>query len=120
MGKASRDKGKRGEREVAHLWRQYGWHAERTRQAEGDNDPDVRVRVGEGHPEVPIWVEVKRYQKIAAVKWLGQAFREAHFSHVPALFMREDEGAWVTMVSSEFFLECLAYHPKYQSLSHQD
>ena len=54
MGKTSRDKGKRGEREVASLLRSYGYDTHRGQQYHGGKDsPDVVGLPG-------IHIEVKR------------------------------------------------------------
>jgi hypothetical protein len=120
MGRSQREKGKRGEREVAQLFRRAEYSAERTRQSEGDHDPDVRVRRGEGHPEIPLWVEVKRHKAIAACRFMDQALEEAHVGYTPAVFLREDEGEWLTMISSEFFLELLTHHPRFKGIAHEN
>lgn len=114
MGKSQREKGKAGEREVAHLFRKAGYWAERTRQSDGTNDPDVQVRLGEGMREAPISVEVKRRAKVAALRFLEQAAADAHPGREPVVFLREDGNTeWAVLVPAPFFMALLAEHPSF-------
>ena len=116
MGKHQREKGKRGEREVAHLFRKAGYCAERTRQSDGSVDPDVRVRDREGGLEVPIWVEVKRRTKVGVHRFVEQAQEEAKPSGAaPVVFYREDGCTdWSVVLDAETFLKLLSKHPIYR------
>lgn len=95
MGKASRDKGKRGEREaaasVSHHWNAAG--ARRSQQFCGrDGDADLTGVPG-------MHLEVKRYARIAAIDFLEQAEMDAASGNVPVVLMREDTSTeWVAMV----------------------
>ncbi len=68
MGKASRDKGARGEREAAVFLQQWFPKAERgVNQARGGIDgPDVEGVYG-------LWTEVKRIGSALPEKWISQA-----------------------------------------------
>lgn len=116
MGRSQREKGKRGEREVAHLWRRHGYWAERTRQSRGDHDPDVRVRGADGE-EVEVHVEVKRPARCAALGYLDQAAKDAAVSPFPTLpivFVRRDGDAeWSAILPAEALLAILEDHPAY-------
>jgi len=87
MGKASRDKGKRGEREaaaqIAHYWGATG--ARRAQQFAG---------VGTGTADLVgvdgLSVEVKRYARIACLDWLEQAELSGTPGTVPVVVFRED------------------------------
>ena len=110
MGKASRDKGKRGEREVVDLFKARGLRARRTAQVDGGLSSDVLV---EDRPS--LHVEVKRYAKVAAVRFLEQAERDAAAradltgkDREPVLFFREDGGPWRVMLNPDLFLDLLA------------
>lgn len=109
MGKASRDKGKRGEREVVNLHKEAGIDARRTAQVDGGLSSDVLLTA---LPEVH--VEVKRYSKIAACRFLEQAERDAAARaklvgrpRRPVLFLREDSGDWCVMMRPEILMQLL-------------
>ena len=95
MGKHSRQKGKRGEREaaaqIAHHWGAVG--ARRSVQFCGRaGDADLTGVEG-------LHCEVKRYARIAALDFLEQAQLEAEPGNVPVVLMREDcETDWTVML----------------------
>ncbi len=107
MGKASRDKGKRGELEAAKLWRR--WFPDCKRrfgQARygGSEAPDI----GSTEMNKHYYVEVKRYKKITdgMVKrlyratlvdwclWADQNIDDNVPHPLPFLMFREDNSAW--------------------------
>lgn len=100
MGKLSRDKGKRGEREVAKLLRDHGFDgAQRGRQYQGgDDSPDVRGLPG-------FHVEVKRVEKFALYDALEQAEAEGAEDDIPVVFHRRSGKPWVVVLYAEDFLE---------------
>lgn len=93
MGRASREKGKRGEREardmVRSLWRSS--ECSRAAQVSGKLSADV---VG-GPPGLHI--EVKRYAAIGATRWLEQATRDGD-GLLPVVLCREDHGEWMVLL----------------------
>lgn len=90
MGKASRDKGKRGEREVASLLRSYGYDAHRGVQYQGGKDsPDVI-----GLPKVHI--EVKRTERLDLYGALAQSKGDAG-GDMPIVIHRRNECEWVVI-----------------------
>lgn len=103
MSKASRDKGKRGEQEVARIVRHFlpdladevrrGWQCR-----EGDDAPDV-----EG---LPWWIEVKRRKSIALHRWYEQG-NAATDGRPVALVHREDRGRWLVTIDFEDWLMTL-------------
>ena len=71
MGKPSRDKGKRGEREIAGLLRDYGYDARRGVQYHGGADsPDVVGLPG-------VHIEVKRTETLSLYPAMEQAKHDA-------------------------------------------
>ena len=98
----SRRKGKRGELEVAALWRENDFQARRGQQHRGAGDsPDVIV------DDAPVTVEVKLRQKLnvegALRKCCGEA-AEVGGHQIPALFHRRDNEGWkVTLRHEDFF-----------------
>ena len=92
MGKSSREKGKRGEREFAAFLRDLGIEARRTQQFSGkEGTADVSSSLEGVH------IEVKRYAGIAALRFLEQAEKDADPASIPIVAMREDRGEWVMM-----------------------
>jgi Holliday junction resolvase len=96
MGRTSREKGKRGEREFARLLAGLGFEARRTQQFSGrEGTADVASSIPGVH-----W-EVKRYARIAAMRFLEQADRDRTDDALPVVAMREDSGPWVVMIKAD-------------------
>lgn len=104
----SKRKGKRGELEVAAIFKDYGLDAHRTAQVDGTLSADVVV---EEHPE--LHVEVKLNKRIAAMRFMDQAQGDAAADArggTPAravVFMREDLGGWMVMLPAEDYMDLL-------------
>lgn len=102
MGKFSREKGKRGEREFASLCRQEGYDARRTAQVRGDRDGAADV---EGLPG--IHVEVKRVEHLNIDDALDQARHDAEAKHdgsLPIVAHRRNHTRWkITMDAADWF-----------------
>ena len=73
MGKYSKDKGKRFEREVAGLFRDYGYNAHRTAQFKGNTGDAGDV---EGIPG--IHVECKHQERMNLYDWMSQSRFDAN------------------------------------------
>lgn len=88
----SRDKGKRGELEAAHLLKEYGYDARRGQQYAGANgDPDVVGLPG-------IHLEIKRVEKLNIDDALSQSIRDAKEEEVPVVMHRKNRTEWkITM-----------------------
>ena len=99
MSKFSRDKGKRGEREVALILREHGFEARRGQQYCGANgDADV---VG-----VPgLHIEVKRTEKFRMYQALDQAINDAREDELPVVFTRKNNCDWVACLRLDDFME---------------
>ncbi len=94
----SRQKGARGERELAAIFRDYGYPARRGQQYCGANgDADVIGLPG-------IHVECKRVEKLNLIDAIRQAVRDAKRGELPAVFHRRDRCEWlVTMRLEDWF-----------------
>lgn len=93
MGKAQREKGKRGEREAAKALEEHmGIKARRSAQATGQTgQPDLDCKAD-------IHCEVKVRKSIAACRYYEQAERDCLPKRVPFVLMREDRGEWFVMI----------------------
>lgn len=98
MAKMSRDKGKRGEREVAGLLRCHGFDSRRGVQYQGGPDsPDVVGLPG-------FHIEVKRTERLSIYPAMDQAADECKAGEVPVVFHRTNGSYWLTIIEAEQFL----------------
>ncbi len=99
MGKPSRDKGKRGEREVARKLAEHGYDARRGQQYCGaSGDADVIGLPG-------IHIEVKRTEKFHMYDALDQAKHDAREGEVPVVFHRKNNCDWVVVMDANDWIE---------------
>lgn len=90
MGKMSREKGKRGEREVAAILRDFGYDAKRGQQFKGGpNSPDVLGLPG-------VHIEVKRVERLQLYDAISQAKRDAG-NDLPVVLHRKNGCEWVAI-----------------------
>ena len=91
MGKTSRDKGKRGERELAGKLRQHGFDTRRGVQYHGGPDsPDVIGLEG-------IHIEVKRTERLSLYDALSQSKADAAPGEMPVVMHRRNNCEWVVI-----------------------
>lgn len=94
-GKMSRDKGKRGERELAKILKGFGYDTRRGQQYCGANgDADVVGLPG-------IHIECKRVEKLNLYDALDQAARDAKGEELPAVFHRKNDCKWIVSMYLE-------------------
>ena len=92
MGKASRDKGKVGEREVANILISLGFPARRTAQYCGNTgDASDVVGVDGFH------LEVKRCETIRLPEWIAQAERDCG-GKIPVVLFRRSKEPWRAVI----------------------
>ena len=98
MGKSSKDKGKRGERELAAFLRSHGFNAERgaSQCKGGEDNPDVVGLPG-------FHCEVKRYKAPQCQAWFDQAASDC-VDATPIVFVRGDRRPWLVILAAEEFL----------------
>ena len=105
QGKRSRDKGKRGEREVAKIFQKAGFHARRSVQYNGRPGTAADV-VG-----IPgLHIEVKLVEKESIRAWYRQAQRDAHASpgeEMPVIVHRKSREPWLVTMSLEDFIKTI-------------
>ena len=106
IGKASREKGKRGEREVAKIFRDAGYaEAHRTSQYCGKTGDASDVTGVPG-----LHLEVKFVEKEAVRSWYGQAVRDAEAAgrgDTPVVIHRKTHEDWLVTLSLDDFIEIL-------------
>ena len=101
MGKMSRDKGKRGEREVAKLLKQYGYDARRGQQYCGaSGDADVVGLPG-------VHIEVKYVECLDVKKALEQAVSDARKGDIPAVFHKQNRKPLNVIMRTQDFVKFL-------------
>ena len=99
QGRASKDKGKVGEREVAALLKEYGFVARRGQQFSGRGDaPDVV------HNMQGLHIEVKRTERLSLYEALEQAREDMNEGSVPVIFHRRSRKEWVVVLPASDFL----------------
>lgn len=93
----SRDKGKRGELELAKKLKEYGYDTRRGQQYCGSNgDADVVGLPG-------IHIECKRVEKLNLYDAMSQSVSDAKENEMPAVFHRKNNCEWlVTMRFDDF------------------
>lgn len=102
MGKASREKGKRGERELAALLTEAGFPAERAQQYKGNAGSfDVTCPSLE---RLGLVIEVKNVARPTIGPWLAKAEEDAGPLQEPVVFWRKPRGRWYAILPAEAFL----------------
>lgn len=100
MARAERDKGARGEREVAQIFREHGFDCDRV-----PNSGGLRLK-GDLYGDLPVHVEVKRTERLRLWTALRQAADEAG-DGVPVLVFRRNRAAWHVALPLEAFADLL-------------
>lgn len=92
-----REKGARGERELARKLREHGYHSRRGQQYSGANgDADVVGLSG-------IHIECKRVERLNLQDAMDQAKRDRREGELPAVFHRKNNCEWlVTMTLDDW------------------
>lgn len=87
----SRDKGKRGERELAGKFREYGYDTRRGQQYCGANgDADVMGLPG-------IHIECKRTERLSLYDAVAQAKADARLGEMPVVMHRKNNSEWLVI-----------------------
>lgn len=109
----SRDKGKRGELELAAWFKERGLDARRGQQFKGGTDsPDVIVSALPG-----IHLECKRVEQGSPYLWLEQAIRDAVEFQIPVVAHRKNKRDWIAILRLEDLLKLVRnYHGPDQAL----
>ena len=95
----SRQKGAKGEREIASKLREYGYDCRRGQQYSGINgDADVVGLKG-------IHMEVKRVERLNLEDAMSQSIRDAKDGELPAVFHRKNHCEWLVTMRLEDWIE---------------
>ena len=95
----SKEKGKKGEIELAHKLKEYGYEAKRSVQYNGkDGQADV---LGLPH----IHIECKRVEKLNIYDAIAQAKRDAKNGDKPTVFHRKNRCNWLVTMELDEFME---------------
>lgn len=95
----SRQKGKRGELELSHRLKEYGYEARRGQQYCGANgDADVIGLKG-------IHIECKRVEKLNIYDAISQAKADANADEFPTVFHRKDRHEWLVTMTLDDWIE---------------
>lgn len=118
MSKMSRDKGQRGELEVAALLRIYGFEAQRGQQHRGGPDsPDVLHSIPNVH------MEVKFTEQFSAYAAMDQAIEDKGAQEIPVVFHRRKRKKWLVVMHANDFLrimETFAMQRRRKSIANRD
>lgn len=95
----SKDKGARGERELANKLKEYGFDCRRGQQYCGANgDADVVGLDG-------VHIEVKRTERLSLYDALAQAKHDAREGEMPVVMHRKNNCEWVVIQPLEDWIE---------------
>lgn len=95
----SREKGKRGELELARVLRSLGYDCRRGQQYSGKNgDADVVGLPG-------IHIECKRVERLNLTEAMKQARRDALPGEFPVVFHRRNDEPWMVTMPLESWIE---------------
>lgn len=99
----SKQKGSRGELELAHCLSDAGFPARRGQQYAGNPDaPDIICE------SLPDWhIECKRTERGNLYNWLAQALKDKGIDQKPVIMHRKSQQDWVAIVRLKDFLELL-------------
>ena len=101
----SRRKGAKGELEIAKILRDYGWKAHRAQQYKGSKDSaDVICEL-----PIPLYVEVKRREKLELYKWMEVCNSERGPDDLPVIFHRKDKEKWLCTLRLSDFLDLVKF-----------
>ena len=95
----SREKGKRGERELAHELEKYGFNTRRGQQYSGANgDADVIGLMG-------VHIECKRVEKLNLTDAVEQSVRDAREGEFPTVMHRKNREEWLVTMRLEDWIK---------------
>ena len=101
-GKASREKGKRFERQVANAFKEAGYEAYRSQQFSGkNNDADVIVNL-------PLHVECKFVERLNIDNAMEQSIRDARENEIPIVVHKKSRKQMLVTMRWDDFLKLIS------------
>jgi len=98
----SRQKGARGERELAGKLREYGFDTRRGQQYSGANgDADVVGLPG-------VHIECKRVERLNIEDAMAQSKRDARSGEIPVVMHRKNNSEWLVTLPLPLFMDMYA------------
>lgn len=95
----SRQKGKRGELELSHKLKEFGYECRRGQQYCGSNgDADVVGLPG-------IHIECKRVEKLNLYDAIAQAKSDSKEAEMPCVFHRKNNREWLVTITLDDFMK---------------
>ena len=95
----SREKGKKGELELAQILRAYGFEARRGQQFSGANgDPDV-IGIPGCH------IECKRVERLNIYEAMAQSINDARVGETPVVMHRKNREEWLVSMRLGDFIK---------------
>lgn len=95
----SREKGAKGERELARVLTGYGYHCRRGQQYSGiSGDADVVGLPG-------LHIECKRVERLDLLTALKQCIRDTQTGEKPVVLHRKNNSPWLVTLKLEDFME---------------
>lgn len=98
----SKQKGKRGELEVAHILQEHGYDARRTAQYCGNTGEAADVSGLDG-----FHIEVKRCETTKIWDWIHQAQNDCNGKNIPIVVFRKSHEGWQVSLKLEDFLKII-------------
>jgi Holliday junction resolvase len=95
----SREKGKKGERELAGILKAHGYKARRGQQYCGTSGEADVVGIPGVH------IECKRVEKLNIYTAMAQAVRDARPGEIPTVFHRKNQEGWLVTMRLEDYLD---------------
>ena len=95
----SREKGKKGERELAGILKAHGYKARRGQQYCGTSGEADVVGIPGVH------IECKRVEKLNIDTAMAQAVRDARPGEIPTVFHRKNQEGWLVTMRLEDYLD---------------
>jgi hypothetical protein len=102
VGRASREKGGRGELEVAAAFRLAGFDCDRS-----PNSGGLRLK-GDLYGDIPVHLEVKRAERLKIPEWLAQAREDAPAGVTPVVAFRRNREPWYAVLPLDALVALLA------------
>ncbi len=97
----ARDKGKRGELELAHILQAHGYSARRGQQFCGLNGEADVIGLAGYH------IECKRVERLNIDTAMAQSIRDARDGEVPTVMHRRNQKGWLVTMRLDDFLELI-------------